>query len=100
MTRQWFDDSAVAWAREGIDAVEAQLWKELGLRPAETGRLVRKGATVHQTVRDWWAAGIPIDEVSDWIGAGLKPQEAADQRARGVTAEQAAALRALRDQAD
>jgi hypothetical protein len=66
----------------------------------EAGRLTRKGITVFETVRDWWRAGVPIDEVADWLGAGLKPEEAADQRARGVTAEQAATLRALRDEPD
>lgn len=100
MIRQWFDDIALAWAREGIDAADAQLWQELGLKPSEAGRLTRKGITVFETVRDWWRAGVPMDEVADWLGAGLKPEEAADQRARGVTAEQAATLRALRDEPD
>jgi hypothetical protein len=98
MIRQWFDDTALTWAREGIDATEAQLWQELGLRAAEAARLTRQGTTVFQTVKDWWRAGIPIDEVAEWIGAGLKPEEAAEQRARGITAEQAATLRALRDE--
>ncbi len=98
MARQWFDDIALSWAKEGIDAAEAQLWQELHLKPSEAGRLNRQGVTVSQTVRDWWRAGIPIDEVADWIGAGLKPDEAAEQRARGITAEQAATLRALRDE--
>jgi hypothetical protein len=98
MIRQWFDDTALSWAKEGIDATEAHLWRELGLRPAEVVRLTQQGATLSQTVRDWWRAGIPIDEVAEWIGAGLKPEEAAEQRARGITAEHAATLRALRDE--
>lgn len=97
LTLQWFDDVAISWAKEGVEAVEAQLWQELGLKPAEAARLTRQGVTVLQTVREWWRAGIPLDEVADWIGAGLRPDEAADQRARGITAEQAATLRALRD---
>jgi hypothetical protein len=97
LARQWFDDEAVAWAKEGIDGAEASVWKALGLRPSEAGRLVRQGATLADTVRDWWRAGIPIGEVADWIGAGLTPKEAAGQRAKGITAEHAAALRALRD---
>lgn len=96
MARQWFDDEAVAWAKAGIDGAEAPVWKALGLRPHEAGRLERTGATLGGTVRDWWRAGIPIDEVADWIGAGLTPEKAADQRAKGITAEHAAALRALR----
>jgi hypothetical protein len=97
LARQGFDDAAVAWAKQGIDAAEAPIWEALGLRPNEAGRLVRKGATLAGTVRDWWRAGISIGEVADWIGAGLTPKEAASQRAKGITAEQAAALRALRD---
>jgi hypothetical protein len=97
MARRGFDDEAVAWAKKGIDRAEAPIWKALGLRPNEAGRLARKGATLADTVRDWWRAGIPISEVADWIGAGLTPKEAAGQRAKGITAERAAALRALRD---
>jgi hypothetical protein len=97
VSRQWVDDEAAAWAKEGVDPAEALLWKELGLRPTEAARLIKKGATVFQAVREWWQAGIPIDEVAEWIGAGLASAEAADQRARGISAEQAATLRALRD---
>ena len=97
MRRQWVDDEAAAWAKERIDAAEALLWKGLGLRPGEAGRLVKQGFSVVDTVKSWWRAGIPIDEVADWIGAGLSPEEAATQRARGITADQAATLRALRD---
>jgi len=96
-SRQWLDDEAVAWAKEGIDGAEAPIWKALGLRPHEAGRLVRNGASLADTVRDWWQADIPISEVADWIGAGLTPEEAAAQRANGIRAEHAAALRALRD---
>ncbi len=97
VTRQVFDDEAVAWAKQGIDGAEARVWKALALRPHEARRLVRNGVTLAGTVRDWWRAGIPIGEVADWIGAGLTPKEAAGQRAKGITAEHAAALRALRD---
>ena len=98
--RQWFDDEARAWAREHVDAGDAQLWKQLGIRPHEAGRAIRRGLTVLAVVRDWWRAGIPFDEVADWLGAGLSADEAAAQRAKGITAEQAAALRALRDEPD
>ncbi len=97
MARQWFDEEAVAWATEGIDAAEAPVWKALGLHPNEAGRLARQGATLAATVSDWWRAGIPIGEVADWIGAGLTPLEAAGQRAKDISAEHAATLRALRD---
>jgi hypothetical protein len=92
-------DEADAWAKKGIDGAEAPIWKALGFRPNEAGRLARKGATLADTVRDWWREGIPISEVADWIGAGLTPKEAAGQRAKGISAERAAALRALRDDA-
>ncbi len=97
MTRRGFDDEAAAWAKAGIDGAEAPVWKALGLRPNEARRLDRTGATLAGTVRDWWRAGIPIDEVADWIGAGLTPKEASGQRAKGITAAHAAALRALLD---
>jgi hypothetical protein len=85
MTRQWFDQEAVAWAKAGIDGAEAPVWKALGLLPSEAGRLDRNGVTLADTVRDWWRAGIPIGEVADWIGAGLTPEEAFRKRSgRGV----------------
>src|SRR5260370_533273 len=75
--REWLDEEAVAWAKEGIDGAEARIWKGLGVRPDEAGHLDRNGATLADTVRDWWQAGIPIAEVADWVGAGLTPKEAA-----------------------
>src|SRR5271169_4270361 len=80
MAKQWFDDEAVAWAKEGVGGAEAQIWKALGLRPNQAGRLVRKGAVLAYTVRDWWGAGIPFSEVALCIGAGLTPEEAFRQR--------------------
>jgi hypothetical protein len=80
MARQWFDDEAVAWAREWIDAGEAPVWKALGLRPNEASRLARNGVTLAGAIRDWWQAGIPIGEVADWIGTGLTPEAAVWRR--------------------
>ena len=93
----WLDDTALAWAREGIAAQDAKLWRLLDLSPAESGRLARQGLTPDQLIRDWWRAGIPYEEVAAWLGAGLTAAEAAAQRAQGITAEQAATLRALRE---
>jgi hypothetical protein len=98
LTGNWDAEEALPWARAGVPAADAALWRGIGLTPAEAGRLARKGAGAVETIREWWRAGIPFDEAADWIGAGLTAKEAADQRARGITAEQAAALRALRDQ--
>src|SRR5260370_39199429 len=95
MARQWFDDEAVAWAKEWIDAGEAAVWKALGFRANEASRLVRKGVTLADTVRDWWQEGIPIGELADWIGAGLTPEEALRQRWEAVTGARGAAPRAL-----
>jgi len=92
----WMDESAIPWARRGIDANDAYIWHELGLTPAEAGRLELLGRTVGDVVREWWTAGIPFEEFADWIGAGLSAREAVEQRARGITAEHAASLRALR----
>jgi hypothetical protein len=92
----WIDDEAVAWARQHVPAEAARHWQELGLTPAEGGRLSKAGRTPAEVIREWWRAGIPYDEVADWLGAGLTAEEAVEQRARGVTVEQAAALRALR----
>lgn len=93
---QWFDDEALAWAKEGITAADARLWQTIGLTAIEAGELRKADQKPATVIRDWWRAGIPFDEVADWIGAGLSVQEAVDQRASGVTVEQAAALRALR----
>jgi hypothetical protein len=100
LLRQWWDDDALAWARQHIEAADAKLWLALGVRPAEAGRLTRQGQTAVEAVHDWWQAGIPLGEVAEWLGAGLTAEEAAVQRAKGITAEQAAALRALRDDSD
>jgi hypothetical protein len=96
MSRQWFDDEAIAWASHGIEAADALAWKELGLTPVEAERQEAEGNTAMQTAKAWWRAGIPVDEVADWIGAGLTPEEATEQRAKGVTGERAAVLRSLR----
>lgn len=93
---QWFDDDAIAWAKEGIGAYDARLWQEIGLVAVEAGELRKADQTPATVIRDWWRAGIPFDEVAEWIGAGLTVEEALAQRASGVTVEQAAALRALR----
>jgi hypothetical protein len=92
----WMDESAIPWAKQGIDASDAYMWHELGLTPAEAGRLELLGRTVGDVVREWWTAGIPFEEFADWVGAGLSTAEAVEQRARGITAEHAASLRALR----
>jgi hypothetical protein len=89
----WLDDEAAAWARSGIRADPARLWRALGLRPAEAAALAAEPAAV---IAEWWRAGIPFDELADWLGAGLTAAEAAAQRAAGITVQQAAALRALR----
>jgi hypothetical protein len=100
MSRQWFDDEAIAWASHGIEAADALSWKELGLTPVEAARQQAQGASAMQTAKAWWRAGIPVDEVADWIGAGLTPEEAVAQRAKGVTGERAAVLRSLRRDED
>jgi hypothetical protein len=92
----WMDETAIPWAKQGIDASDAYMWHELGLTPAEAGRLELLGRTVGDVVREWWTAGIPFGEFADWIGAGLTAAEVVEQRARGITAEHAASLRALR----
>ena len=96
LQHQWMDESAIAWAKQGIAAQDAYLWHELGLTAAEAGRLELIGRTVGDVVREWWTAGIPFEEFAHWIGAGLSAAEAVEQRARGITAEHAASLRALR----
>lgn len=96
LSRQWFDDEAIAWATHGIDAVDALAWKELGLTPVEAERHQANGMSAMQVAKAWWQAGIPLEEFADWIGAGLTPEEAAEQRAKGVSVERAAVLRSLR----
>lgn len=89
LVAHWLDDEALTWAKRGIQALDAKLWKTLHLGPAEAGRLAAKGSRPEQVIRDWWQAGIPYQEVADWIGTGLSAAEAAAQRARGLTPEQA-----------
>jgi hypothetical protein len=96
--RRWYDDEAVAWISQGIEAAEALAWRELGLTPVEAAREQAQGRTAMQTALQWWRAGIPVEEAAEWIGAGLSPEEAIAQRARGVTVERAAILRSLRRQ--
>jgi hypothetical protein len=92
---RWFDDDALEWAKQGIEAQDAYTWLELGIRSSEAGKFTIGERTLGDTIREWWGAGIPLDEVAEWSGAGLSAGEAADQRARGISAERAAALRAL-----
>jgi hypothetical protein len=96
MQQQWFDDEALAWATQGIDAAAALVWKEFGISPADAAAVGKAGRTPAATIRAWWEAGIPPDEVGVWLGAGFTPTEAAAQRAQGVSADRAAVLRALR----
>jgi hypothetical protein len=93
---QWMDEDAIAWAKHHVEATDARLWRDLGLRPVEGGRLARAGRHPFEVIREWWRAGIPYDEVADWLGAGLTAEEAVAQRAKGITIDQARALRALR----
>jgi hypothetical protein len=95
--RQRFDEVAVEWARAGFDAADAQLWRQLGLKPAEAS-----GSSVTAALRRRRSAtgGVPLspfDELAEWIGAGLTAVEAVEQRSRGVTAERATARRVRRD---
>jgi hypothetical protein len=96
LQHQWMDDAAAEWARQGIEAQDAYFWADLGLTPAEAGRLTLQGRTPGEVVREWWSAGLPFEEVAEWIGAGLNVREAIEQRAKGITVEHAASLRALR----
>jgi hypothetical protein len=96
MQHRWFDESAVEWAQQGIEAQDAYVWFDLGLTAVEAGRLVLQGRTPGDVVREWWTAGIPFEELAEWIGAGLCASEATEQRAKGITVEHAASLRALR----
>ena len=98
MQHQWFDEEALEWAKQGIEAQDAYTWYELGLTASEAGRLTIHGRSPGDVIREWWSAGIPFSEVGDWIGAGLSAQEAVEQRMNGITTEQAAALRALRQE--
>jgi hypothetical protein len=67
-----------------------------GSRPAEANALSKIGKDPLRLIQDWWASGIPFEQVGDWLGAGLTPEEAVAQRASGISVEQAAHLRALR----
>jgi hypothetical protein len=96
--RQWFDDDAQSWIRQGIEVSDAYTWHALGLTASEAGLFAAKGRTPGDVIREWWSTAIPFEEVADWIGAGLSASEAEQQRAQGITREHAVALRALRQQ--
>jgi len=96
----WTGDDAVPWAQADISPGNAKMWLMLGLRAAEAAELEKRGVTVGGIVQQWWAAGIPLDQVAAWLGAGFTAVEAAEQIAAGVDAERAAVLRALREGTD
>jgi hypothetical protein len=94
----WMSDEALPWAKADIPPEAARTWSLLGLRPSEAARLERAEVKASEVVREWWGAGIPLDQVAAWLGAGLTAAEAAAQIAAGVTPDQAGVMRALRDE--
>src|SRR5436190_520376 len=59
MMANWIDDEALRWAAHQIPATDARMWRELKVRPAEAGRLARKGRTPLDVISEWWRAGVP-----------------------------------------
>jgi hypothetical protein len=93
----WISDDALPWVKADIIPEAARMWALLGIRPGEAARMERAEVKASEVVREWWGAGIPLDQVAAWLGAGMTAAEAAKQIAEGVTPEQAAVMRALRD---
>lgn len=90
----WRGRQPVPWARAGVNAAQAVLYRSLGFTPKEAARSVEAGQDPEELLRAWWDAGVPRPDVAAWVVAGFSPQEAARAVAAGSTVEQAAVLRA------
>ncbi len=93
----WDGETAIPWARAGINVIQAAIFQELGLTPTEAVRLISAGHDGLEIVRTWWDSQIPRTEVAAWLGAGFSLEEAKQARSTGISAEQVAVLRALGD---
>ncbi|SIO89985.1 hypothetical protein [Nocardiopsis sp. JB363] len=79
--RRWIDAGrrgarAAPWARAGVEASQAVLYRCLGLFPEEAARLAEAGTDAEQLLCAWWDAGIPRAEASSWLIARTSPEDA------------------------
>lgn len=73
----WRGARAVPWARAGVEATQAVLYRCLGLFPEEAARLAEAGTDAEQLLCAWWDAGIPRAEAASWLIARTSPEDAA-----------------------
>ncbi len=86
----WRGRAPVPWARAGVNATGAVLYRSLGFTPKEAARSSEAGQDAEELLRAWWDAGVPRTGVAAWVIAGFSPEEAANAVAAGGTVEQAA----------
>ncbi|GAA1088427.1 hypothetical protein NE857_20950 [Nocardiopsis exhalans] len=86
----WRGLEALPWARTGVNATQAVLYRALGLAPEEAARSAKAGRDAEKLLRTWWDAGVPRQDVAAWLTAGFSPQEAASAVAADGTVEEAA----------
>lgn len=68
---------AESWARTGVGAVQAMLYRCLGLPPEEAARLAEAGTDAEELLCAWWDSGVPRTEAASWIASGTSPEDAA-----------------------
>ncbi|GAB3691098.1 hypothetical protein [Nocardiopsis oceani] len=91
----WRGHEPVTWARAGVNATQAVLYRSLGFTPKEASRLAETGRDAEELLRTWWDAGVPRSDVAAWAVAGFTSDEAARALEDGHGVEQASVLRAL-----
>lgn len=91
----WSGTDAIPWAKAGVDAAQALVFRLLGITPLEAQVLGDSGQSALDIVTEWWDGGIPRTEVADWLGAGFSVIETKHARANGLNVDQAAVLRSL-----
>lgn len=95
----WRGPEPLPWARAGVNATQAVLYRALGFTPKEAARSAEAGRDAEELLRTWWDTGVPRQDVAAWVIAGFSPEEAAGAVAAGSTVEQAAPPRSLGDRA-
>ncbi|MBR8742893.1 hypothetical protein [Nocardiopsis sp. MG754419] len=73
----WRGPEAVPWARAGVPATPAVLYRCLGLLPTEAARRAASGTDAEALLRAWWDSGVPRAETASWIVSGATPEQAA-----------------------
>ena len=73
----WRSPDAESWARTGVEATQAVLYRCLGLLPEQATRLAEAGTDAEELLCAWWDSGVPRTEAASWIVSGTSPEDAA-----------------------